>query len=233
MNERHIRTVSLIGEAAFDKLKSSHIAVIGIGGVGSYTAEALCRCGVGKLTIIDNDTVSVSNINRQLPALISTVGRKKVEVMKERMTDINPDAQIIAMDFFLDESNIPDICWYDFDYVIDCIDSVKSKLAIIKICKEREIPIISSMGTGNKLDPSKFEICDITKTSVCPLARVMRRELKNIGIPHHTVLYSKEEPVHISLDENGRHAPASISFVPSVAGLMLAGYAVNDLIKNV
>lgn len=233
MNERDIRTVSLIGEPAFEKLRSSHIAVIGIGGVGSYTAEALCRCGVGKLTIVDSDTVSVSNINRQLLALHSTVGRKKTDVMKERMLDINPDAEIHAIDIFLDESNIPGIDWTQFDYVIDCIDSVKSKLAIIQCCTERDVPIISSMGTGNKLDPSRFEICDITKTSVCPLARVMRRELKKLGIAHHTVLYSTEEPVHVSFDENGRHAPASISFVPSVAGLMLAGYVVNSIIKNI
>lgn len=232
MKQQHIRTARLIGEEAVDALEKKSVCVFGIGGVGSFTAEALCRAGIGALTLVDSDTVSESNINRQLIALHSTVGLPKVEVMKARMADINPDARVTALQIFYDEDTQSRIDLSSFDYVVDAIDSVKPKLMLIERCHALNVPIISSMGTGNKLDPSRFEIADISKTSVCPLARVMRRELKNRGITRHTVLFSTEIPLSPRFeDENGRSSPASISFVPSAAGLMIAGHVVRELIK--
>lgn len=228
----------LIGDEAVEKLKNSSVAVFGCGGVGSYTVEALARAGVGKITVIDADEVSVSNINRQIIATSSTVGRPKAEVQKERILDINPACLAEAKVMFYGAETADEIDLTQFDYVCDAIDSVTSKLLLIKTCHDAGVPIISSMGTGNKLRPEMFEITDISKTSVCPLARVMRRELKARGIYKLKVLYSKEEPItpiNTGECENapGRRATtASISFVPSVAGLMIGGEIIKDLCKE-
>lgn len=232
------RSRLVLGDS-IEKLYFAHVAVFGIGGVGSYVVEALARTGVGKLSLFDNDTVSVSNINRQLVALHSTVGKLKTAVAKERIADINPKAEVFEYPIFFTAGNAGDIDFSQFDYVVDAIDTVSSKILLAQICAEKNIPIISSMGTGNKLDPTQFEICDISKTSVCPLARVMRRELKQRGIKKLKVLYSKEEPITPQYDETseekgnmGRKAPGSISFVPSCAGLIIAGEVVKDLCKE-
>ena len=229
------RSRLLLGDS-IEKLYGSHIAVFGIGGVGSYTAEALARCGVGRLTLVDSDKVSISNINRQIIALQSTVGKYKTEVMRDRIADINPHAQILCKNIFFTEDTACEIDFSQFDYVVDAIDTVSSKILLAQICTQKSIPLISSMGTGNKLHPELFEICDINKTSVCPLARVMRRELKARGIKKLKVLYSKEIPLtpeYGNDDEEkgncGRKAPASISFVPSCAGLMIAGEVVRSI----
>lgn len=227
------RTALLIGEDNLQKLKKARVAVFGIGGVGGYVCEALARSGVGRLDLIDNDVISLSNINRQIIALHSTVGRKKTEVMAERIKDINPDICVRTHDeFFLPETAKK----WDFsiyDYVVDAIDTVSGKIAIIEKAKTQNIPVISSMGTGNKLCADKFEVSDITKTTVCPLARVMRRELKKRGIEHVKVVYSKEEAKEAgAFDEaSGKAIPASIAFVPSSAGLLIAGEVIKDLIK--
>ena len=232
MKPQFIRTARLIGEEAVNALETKNVCIFGIGGVGSFTAEALCRAGIGALTLIDGDTVAESNLNRQLIALHSTIGRPKVDVMKARMADINPDARVTALHMFYDESTADQLDLAQFDFVVDAIDSVPSKLLLIRRCHEIGVPIISCMGTGNKLDPSKLVITDISKTNVCPLARVVRRELRKCCIAHHTVLYSTEPPMKpLFEDENGRSSPASIAFVPSVAGLMIAGYVVRALIK--
>lgn len=233
MNERTQRTEMLLGAAAMERLASSHAAVFGLGGVGSWCAEALARAGVGTLTLVDGDTVSASNINRQLVALGSTVGRSKVDVMAERLRDINPYIVLhkrAAMytpetrDEFL--SPAPDI-------IVDAIDTVSCKLDLICTAQERGIGILSSLGTGNKLDPSRFQIADIYKTSVCPLARVMRYELKKRGVKSLRVLFSDEpprSPEPLEEPENGRRSvPGSVSWVPPAAGLMLAGEAVKIL----
>lgn len=236
------RTALVIGDEGVEKLKKSRVAVFGIGGVGSYTVEALARAGVGTIAIFDNDTVSESNINRQLIALHSTVGKKKTEVMADRISDINPDIKVIANDVFYSAENADSFNPKDFDFVVDAIDTVSSKLLLIEKCEETNTPIISSMGTGNHLDPSKFAITDINKTSVCPLARVMRLELKKRGIKKLKVLYSTEQPIKPEIDEklleeerekgsSRRQIPGSISFVPSVAGLMIAGEVIKELIK--
>lgn len=217
------RTVSLLGEANAERLKASRIAVFGLGGVGSYAVEALVRAGIGSLLLIDGDTVSPSNINRQLYALNSTVGEDKASVAKARCLDINPGCIIDARKLTVTAENINALPLSGCDYAIDAIDDVKAKLALIVRCKELDIPIISSMGTGNKLDPSKLTITDIYRTSVCPLARVMRHDLRQLGIESLKVLYSQEPPA-VSC-----RPPASISFVPSAAGLMLAGEVVREL----
>ncbi len=222
-----VRQSALIGEENTLKLNNSRVLVFGVGGVGSFTVEALARAGVGAITVVDGDTVAMSNINRQLIADTSTLGRKKAEVSSERIRLINPECETSSLAVFADESNIEQIISSSHpDYIIDAIDTVKSKLLIIEYAVKNGIPIISSMGTGNKLDPTKFEITDISKTSVCPLARVMRRELKARGITRLPVLFSKEEPV-----STGERTPSSISFVPSSAGLLIAGYVVKEIIK--
>lgn len=237
------RTALVIGDEGIEKLKKSRVAVFGIGGVGSYTVEALARAGVGTIAVFDNDTVSESNINRQLIALHSTVGKKKTEVMAKRIADINPDIKVIANDVFYSAENADSFNPADFDYVVDAIDTVSSKLLLIEKCKETNTPIISSMGTGNHLDPSKFAITDINKTSVCPLARVMRLELKKRGIKKLKVLFSTEQPIKPETDEklleeertkgsSRRQIPGSISFVPSVAGLMIAGEVIRNLTER-
>lgn len=225
MDEQLSRTRLLIGEDGIDKLHKSRVAVFGIGGVGGYVCEALVRSGVSSFDLIDKDVVSVSNINRQIIALHSTVGRAKVEVMKERMLDINPSVTVNTYECFFLPENADDFPFEEYDYVIDAVDTVTAKIELIMRCKELGIPVISSMGAGNKLDASAFEVSDIYKTSVCPLAKVMRRELKKRGVRELKVVYSKENPV-----TNSR-PPGSVAFVPSTAGLIIAGEVVRDLIR--
>ena len=236
MKNQFIRTELLLGKEAMEKLKSTHIAVFGIGGVGGFCVEALARSGVGKLTLIDNDMVSASNLNRQIIALHSTVGKYKTEVAKDRISDINPMAEVICLNTFYLPENADEIDLSKFDYVVDAIDTVSAKLELIQRCYKLNIPIISSMGTGNKLDPTAFEVSDIYKTSVCPLARVMRRELKERNIPKLKVVYSKEAPIipnkaELCKEETQKRAtPGSISFCPSTAGLILASEVIRDIL---
>ena len=227
------RTENLIGKAAIEKLRGARVAVFGIGGVGGYVVEALARAGVGALDLVDNDKVALSNINRQIIALHSTVGEWKTEVAANRIKDINPEITVRTHNLFFLPETAAQFDFSGIDYVVDAIDTVSGKIALIEHAKEQNIPVISSMGTGNKLNPTSFEVADITKTSVCPLARVMRRELKKRGIDHVKVVYSKEEPLSSGEvnEETGKAIPASISFVPSVAGLIIAGEVIKDLIK--
>ncbi len=229
--DRFSRTELLLGEEALSKLKNYKVIVFGVGGVGSFVCEALARGGVGTISLVDGDIVSESNINRQLIALSSTVGKPKVEVMAERIKDINPDCTVIPHFHFYTKDKEIDIS--GFDYIVDAIDTVTSKLTLIEEASRLAIPIISCMGTGNKLDPTRFEISDISKTSVCPLSRVMRRELKARGIHHLKVLYSKEEPLKpVFKDSSSSRIPGSVSFVPPVAGMIIAGEVIKDLIKK-
>lgn len=241
MEERFCRTAMLIGEAGLARLEAARVAVFGIGGVGSFAAEALARAGVGRLVLVDSDTVAASNLNRQLAALHSTLGRSKALVMKERIADINPAAAVeVIEDFFLPE-RAGLFFRGTYDYIVDAIDTVAGKIGLVLEAERRAIPIVSSMGAGNKLDPTKFEVADIYETSVCPLARVMRRELKVRGVRKLTVVYSKEkprQPLFVPMEERGeagsaggfaRQPPASISFVPSVAGLILASVVVRSI----
>lgn len=223
------RTEYLIGKDQVEKLKTAHVAVFGLGGVGSYTVEALARSGIGHLTLVDKDVVDITNINRQLIADTTTIGKPKVDVAKERLLKINPNLEITTYQIFYDSTKTTELFSNSYDYIVDAIDTVSSKLSLVEEAYKRHIPIISCMGTGNKLDPTMFEVADITKTSVCPLAKVMRKELKERGIPHLKVVYSKEIPHRF--DEENKQTPASISFVPSVAGLILAGEVVKDLIN--
>ena len=220
------RTRQLIGDEAIEKLNKARVAVFGVGGVGGYVVEALVRSGVGALDLIDNDVVSESNINRQIIALHSTIGQYKTKVAQARAKDINPDVKICTYEKFFLPETADEFDFSRYDYVVDAIDTVSGKLALIERAKAHNVPIISAMGAGNKLDNTAFEVADISKTSVCPLARVMRRELKKRGIEHVKVVYSKEEP-----KSNSGDAPASIAFVPSVAGLILAGEVIKDLIQ--
>lgn len=233
MSEIFERERWLIGDEALERLGRSRVALFGVGGVGSYAAEALARSGVGHIELIDNDVVSITNINRQLCALTSTVGRPKVSVVAERLRDINPRIEVIErQEFFLPES-ADSFDFSSYDYVIDAIDTVAGKIAIIERATAAGVPFISCMGTGNKLDPTAFRIADITKTAVCPLARVMRRELKQRGISHARVVYSEENArSSAGVDERGRPLPASIAFVPSVAGLIAASDAIKTLIAK-
>ncbi len=231
--ERFERSRILLGDDALLKLKYAKVIVFGVGGVGSYVCEALARGGVGTITLVDNDTVSESNINRQLVALSSTIGRNKTDVMKERILEINPECNVTSIPCFYTKEK--EVSIEGFDYVVDAIDTVTSKLTLIEEANRLSIPIISCMGTGNKLDPTRFEIADISKTSVCPLARVMRRELKLRGIHHLKVLYSKEDPIcpQSSVSEDGRRSvPGSVSFVPPVAGMIIAGEVIKDIISK-
>lgn len=230
------RTELLIGKEAIKKLNKSKVAIFGIGGVGSYVVEGLVRAGVGNFILVDNDTVSETNINRQIIATTKTIGMSKVEVAKSRILEINPNAKVeIIKEFFMPESK--EILDDSVDYIVDAVDTVTAKIELIQRANKLNIPIISSMGTGNKLDCAKFEITDIYKTSVCPLAKVMRKELKQRGIQKLKVLYSKEEPIKvkelIQNEENKKQVPGSISFVPSVAGLIISGEVIKDLIKEV
>lgn len=235
MSHEFARSELLLGGNTVELLKQKTVAVFGIGGVGGYTVEALVRTGVGTLHLIDNDTVSETNINRQIIALHSTVGRQKTEVMRERILDINPEAMVKAHACFFLPENAGEFDFSEFDYVVDAVDTVTAKIEIIVQAKKAGVPVISCMGTGNKLNPSAFEITDIYETSVCPLARVMRRELKKRGIESCRVLYSRETPVsreNTGYQEPGvekRSIPGSVAFVPSVAGLMIAGEVVRKL----
>lgn len=257
MSERFSRTEMLLGADAMEQLKNAHVAVFGVGGVGGYTAEALVRSGIGKLTLVDSDTVAESNINRQIIATTKTIGRYKTEVMKERALDINPEIEVEEHRCFFLPENAGEFDFTKYDYVVDAVDTVTAKLALIEAAKEAGVPIISCMGAGNKLNPGMFEITDLYKTSVCPLAKVMRRECKLRGIKKLKVLYSKEEamkPRDISesmepakrqdadipaqeleskseetRQERRRATPGSVAFVPSVAGLMIAGEVIRDL----
>ena len=238
MDNKFIRTEMLLGKEALEKLKNSKVMIFGIGGVGSFVAEAIARCAVGEIILVDSDVISISNINRQIHANCKSVGKYKVEEMRSRILDINPDAKVKCYtNFFLpgEESIIDKDC----DYIIDAIDTVSGKLGIIVEAKRLSIPVISSMGTGNKLNPTMLEVSDIYKTSVCPLAKVMRKELKTRGIDKLKVVYSKEIPKKCAYTEdelkelgentNKRRTPGSISFVPSVAGLIIASEVVKDL----
>ena len=230
MNERFEREELLIGKEALAKLQNARVCLFGVGGVGSYVAEALARAGVGAIDIVDNDTVNVTNINRQLCALTSTIGRNKVDVVAERLVDINPELKITAFCEFVLPENIDKYDFSAYDYIVDAIDTVSAKIAIIERAKAAGVPVISCMGTGNKLDPSALVVTDIQKTSTCPLARVMRRELKARGIAHLKVVYSTESPIKTGAQtETGKPVVASISFVPSVAGLLAAGEVIRDI----
>lgn len=254
MTEQFSRTALIVGEENMERLHKARVAVFGVGGVGGYTVEALARSGIGTLDLVDNDTVCLSNLNRQIIALHSTIGKYKVDVAKERILDINPEAQVnVYKTFFLPET-AEQFDFTQYDYVVDAIDTVTGKLALAELAKKHNIPIISAMGAGNKLNPAAFEVTDISKTSVCPLAKVMRRELKKRGIYHLKVVYSKEEaltPKPLSLldtvqnTENAsgtggaeykavkrRQTPGSMAFVPSVAGLIIAGEVIRDLMQE-
>lgn len=230
MKEEFTRTAMLIGKENVEKLSAVRVAVFGIGGVGGYVAEALARSGVGKLDLIDNDTVNITNINRQIIATHDTLGRYKTEVMKERILSINPDAEVKVYNTFYLPENSAEFDFTEYDYIVDAVDTVTAKIEIIVNAKKLDIPVISSMGTGNKLDPTCFEISDIYKTSVCPLAKVMRHELKKRGIDRLKVLYSREEPIKQPRTDGEKSTPASIAFVPSVAGLIIAGEVIKELI---
>ncbi|MBR4123606.1 MAG: tRNA threonylcarbamoyladenosine dehydratase [Clostridia bacterium] len=232
MENIYDRTALLIGKENLNKLKNSRVAVFGIGGVGGYAVEALARSGIGTIDLFDNDTVSVTNINRQIIATNKTIGLDKVVAAAQRISEINAEIKVNCHNIFFSAET--DIDFTDYDYIIDAIDTVTSKIELIVKAKENNIPIISSMGTGNKLNADMLEIADIYKTSVCPLARVMRYELKKRGIKSLKVVYSKEEPIKpkIQTKEFGRHIPASIAFVPAVSGMLLAGEVIKDIINN-
>ena len=229
MPEQLSRTALLLGDDALRRLSSSSVLVFGLGGVGGYVVEALARTGVGTIGIVDNDVVSLSNINRQIYALHSTVGRKKTEVARERILDINPSCIVRTYDMFYLPETADLIDFSEYDYVVDCIDTIAAKIELVLRCRAIGVPLISSMGTGNKLDPSKLKVADISKTSVCPLARVMRQELRKRGVYHLKCIFSTEEPSNSVVQDGSRHAPGSIAFVPSVAGLTIAGAVIRDL----
>ncbi len=234
MEDQFERLELLLGEQTIDRLKASTVAVFGIGGVGGYVTEALARSGVGSFILVDNDVVSITNLNRQIIALHSTVGKSKVEVMAERIRDINPDAKVTVKQCFFLPETADEFDFSSYDYVADCVDTVAAKTEIISRAKEAGVPVISSMGAGGKLHPEMFEVADISKTTVCPLAKVMRRELKKRGINNVKVVFSKEEPIKNLVGgqadpETGRHVPGSSAFTPSVAGLIMASEIVKDL----
>ncbi|MGL4797647.1 MAG: tRNA threonylcarbamoyladenosine dehydratase [Paraclostridium sp.] len=227
------RTGLIVGNEGLDKLKNSNVIVFGVGGVGSFAAEAIARAGVGNLTIVDFDDVDITNINRQLPALHSTVGRDKVDVMKERILDINPDINIKAVNAKYTSENSEEILCDSYDYVVDAIDMVSSKIHLIETCYKRDFKIVSSMGMGNKLDPTKIVVTDIHKTEMCPLAKVIRKEMRDRKIKKLKVVYSTEKPAELKerIMNGKKITPGSISFVPSVGGLIIASIVINDLIK--
>ena len=234
MDERFLRTEMLIGPGGVERLKNASVIVFGIGGVGGYACEALARAGIGSIALVDHDTVETTNINRQITALSSTVGRYKADVMRDRILDINPNCRVISHNVFLDADTAEDFNLSKYDYAVDAIDTVTSKLLLVKLCLEADVKLISCMGTGNKLDPSRFEVTDIYKTSGCPLARVMRRELRKMGVKELTVLYSPEEPkkqefIPERMENSSKIPPATISFVPPVAGMMIAGKVICDI----
>ena len=239
MLDQFSRTELLIGKDGIKKLENSKVCIFGIGGVGSYVVEGLVRAGIGNFILVDNDKISLTNLNRQIIATTKTIGKSKVLTAKNRIIEINPDAKVEAYEeFFMPESK--DFFDDTVDYVIDCVDTVTAKIEIIMRAQKLNIPIISSMGTGNKLDPTKFEVTDIYKTEICPLAKVMRKELRNRGVKKLKVIYSKENPIELkdslenigdSNSETKKQVPGSISFVPSVAGLIIAGEVVRDILE--
>lgn len=229
MSERFIRTKRLLGGSAMQTLKNSRVAVFGVGGVGGYVVEALVRSGVGEIDVFDNDTVAESNINRQIIATTETIGKLKVDAIKERALLINPDIKVNAHNCFYMPDNADNYDLLKYSYIVDAIDTVTAKIELIKRAKTVNVPIISSMGTGNKLDASSLQVADIKKTEMCPLARTMRRELKNRGITSLKVVYSKEKPI---VPDDGDRTPASVAFVPATAGFIIAGEVIKDLIKN-
>lgn len=250
MKEQFERTGLLLGQEAVEKLQEKRVAVFGVGGVGGYVAEALVRSGIGSIDIVDKDTVSVTNLNRQLIATHSTIGQSKVKVMKDRILDINPECKVYAHECFYLPDTAEQFRFEEYDYIVDAVDTVTAKIELVMKAKEKDIPIISSMGAGNKLDGSQFKVADIYKTKVCPLAKVMRRELKKRGVKKLKVVYSEEIPTRpiedmsISCRTNcicppgakhkcteRRDIPGSVAFVPSVAGLIIAGEVVKDLVK--
>ncbi len=228
MENRYTRTEMLLGREGVEALKGAAVIVFGVGGVGGYTVEALARAGVGHIAVVDSDVVSESNINRQIIATRATVGRKKVDVIEERMHEISPDIKVEKYDIFFENDTKCEIDFTKYHYIVDAIDSVSSKVLLVECANEAGVPIISSMGTGNKLDPTAFRVADISKTKVCPLARAVRTRLRKIGINHLKVVYSEEEP-HVTPADGERLPPASVSFVPGVAGLILAGQIIVDL----
>ena len=237
MQEQFVREELLIGKTGIEKLKHAKVAIFGIGGVGSFATEGLARAGIGNFILVDNDNIDISNLNRQIHAAMDTVGKYKIDVMKQRILSINPNAKVeIYNEFFMPNCN-KNIIDESIDYIIDAVDTVTAKIELVVQANRKNIPIISSMGTGNKLDPTKFEVADIYNTSVCPLAKVMRKELSKRGIQKLKVVYSKEEPIKpyedLVIEEmqtNKRKTPGSISFVPSVAGLVMTGDVVRDRI---
>ena len=237
MIEQFSRTEILLGAEAMEKLYNARVAVFGIGGVGGYTVEALARCGIGALDLIDSDTVSVSNINRQILATHSTVGKLKVDVAKARVLDINPNCDVKTYPCFYLPDTADQFDFTQYDYIVDCIDTVTGKLKLVERAVAAGTPIICSMGTGNKLDPSAFQVADISKTTMCPLARIMRKELKKRGINHLKVVYSQEEALTpVGTEEEcallgKRQIPGSTAFVPGTAGLILAGEVIKDIVK--
>lgn len=229
MPEQFSRTELLLGQEAMDRLRRSRVAVFGIGGVGGHVVEALARAGIGRLDLIDHDKVSMSNINRQIIATLDTVGMDKVDVMKKRILSINPEAQVETHRCFYLPENADTFDLSQYSYVVDAVDTVTAKIELILRAKEAGVPIISCMGTGNKLNPMQLEIADIYQTSVCPLAKVMRRELRKRNVEKLKVLYSKEEPIKNYLSVQGRAVPGSVSFVPSAAGLIIASEIVREI----
>ena len=237
--EPYTRTGLLLGKAAMEKLKTAHVAVFGLGGVGGYVVEALARSGIGALTLVDHDTISITNINRQLLATRQTVGQEKAMAAAERVKTIDPEIRVDARCEFYGPDTAQAYDFTKYDYVVDAIDTVTGKLALVTAAQAVGTPIISCMGTGNKLDPTRFQIADITKTSVCPLARIMRKECAKRGIRHLKVLFSTEDPIPSDpsalsdeeLPEGRRALPGSVAFVPSVAGLIIAGEVIKDLVK--
>lgn len=230
MDEQFQREIMLIGKENLEKLKKSKVIIYGIGGVGSFVCEALARAGIENIILVDYDKIEITNLNRQIHALHSTIGKQKTEAMKNRILDINPKAKVETYYNKETKEKEEELINETINYVIDCVDTITTKLKLIETAKRKNIPIISSMGTGNKLDPTKFEITDIYKTTVCPLAKVMRKELKKRNIKNLKVVYSKEEPI-TQIENQEKRTPASISFVPSVAGLIIASEVVKDILK--
>ena len=239
MWDQFSRTEMLLGKAAMEKLRASRVAVFGVGGVGGYVCEALVRSGVGAFDLIDSDTISLSNLNRQIIATYSTLGRSKVEVMKERMLDINPEVGVRTWTCFFLPENADQFPFSEYDYVVDAVDTVTAKISLVLKCQQEKVPIISAMGAGNKLEASSFQVADIYRTSMCPLAKVMRQELKKRGVKKLKVVYSEEKPIRPaegpaeepSGHSSRRSTPGSLAFVPSAAGLILAGEVIKDLIR--
>ena len=230
MQNQFSRTELLIGKEQLETLQKSKVAIFGIGGVGSFTVEALARAGIGHLVLVDNDNIDITNINRQIHATYKTIGKSKVEVMKSRILEINPNAVVEIYQVDKLEKPEQEIIDSSFSYIVDAVDTISTKINLIQKANEQNVQIISSMGTANKLEPTKFEVADIYSTSVCPLCKLMRKELKKIGIQNLKVIYSKEEPIKINTDE--QKTLGSISFVPAVAGLIIAGEVIKDIIKK-